>query len=66
MLRENFVKFGDLLGHFDLSGQIRGIEAVRHFAANDLERLCDHKDVRLRSYQTLGLCAGSALIILLL
>ena len=52
------------LGRFDLQGQLKGLEAVRRSCRNDLEGLCQNKDVRRRSYQTLGLCAGAALAIL--
>ena len=55
---------GSSLGCFDLDGQIQGIEAVRKFCRNELEVLLCNRDSRLRSYQTLGLCAGAALAIL--
>ena len=57
---------GRTLGRFDLPGQLRGIEAVRQEAVLALDKLTKNQDVRLRSYQTLGLCAGAALAILLL
>ena len=57
---------GRSLGRFDLDGQLQGIEAVRQEAAQILDKLTKDRDVRLRSYQTLGLCAGAALAILLL
>ena len=65
LLRENFIQLGELLGHFDLPGQMRGIEMVRCLVGQDLDSLCENKDARLRCYQTLGLCAGSALVIVL-
>ena len=55
---------GRTLGRFDLPGQLRGIEAVRQEAVLALDKLTKNQDVRLRSYQTLGLCAGAALAIL--
>ena len=57
---------GRSLGRFDLEGQLRGIDAVRHETLEALEKLTHDQDERLRSYQTLGLCAGAALAILLL
>lgn len=57
---------GRTLGRFDLEGQLNGIEAVRQETVLALEKLTKDQDVRLRSYQTLGLCAGAALAILLL
>ena len=65
-VRKLLLELGHTLGCFDLSGQIRGIEAVRSQALDKLQDLMKDKDVRIRSYQTLGLCAGAALAILLL
>ena len=57
---------GKSLGRFDLPGQQRGLEAARAQCRSSLEQLGRNRDQRLRSYQTLGLCAGAALAILLL
>ena len=54
------------LGRFDLSGQVQGIGSVKKMAELEIEKLSRNKDVRLRSYQTLGLCAGAALVVLFL
>lgn len=62
--REAFELLGSSLGRFDVDGQIRGLEAVRSFCRKELEALSYNRDSRLRSYQTLGLCAGAALAIL--
>lgn len=59
-------QLGECLGQFDLSGQLRGIASVRKRTEFELEQLCKNQDVRLRSYQTLGLCAGAALVVLFL
>ena len=53
------------LGRFDLEGQLKGLNLARNVCRRDLEELSVNRDVRLRSYQTLGLCAGAALAILL-
>jgi stage III sporulation protein AB len=53
------------LGRFDLEGQLKGLSLVRSTCRRYLEELSANRDVRLRSYQTLGLCAGAALAILL-
>ena len=58
------LQLGNSLGRFDLDGQIRGLEAVRGECRRNLEDLSVNRDVRLRSYQTLGICAGAALAIL--
>lgn len=57
---------GKTLGRFDLEGQLRGLETSRQECRRELEKLTDNREVRLRSYQTLGLCAGAALAILFL
>lgn len=61
---ENLELLGHSLGKFDLEGQISGLEAVRQSCRRALEGLNQNKDVRLRGYQTLALCAGAALVIL--
>ena len=53
------------LGCFDLNGQLEGLARAERQAQNVLEKLTFDLDKRLRSYQTLGLCAGTALAILL-
>ena len=53
------------LGKFDLKGQLEGLELAAIQGENALEKLTFEQDNRLRSYQTLGLCAGAALAILL-
>lgn len=55
---------GESLGKFDLNGQIRGMESARMECNRRLDVLSENQDVRMRSYKTLGLCAGAALVIL--
>ena len=55
---------GQTLGRFDLSGQLQGLSAVQDSCRREIARLEHNRDARLRSYQTLGLCAGAALVIL--
>lgn len=55
---------GASLGRFDTDGQIRGLEQARQFCRDEVSRLSINKENRLRSYQTLSLCAGAALVIL--
>ncbi|MBO4938323.1 MAG: stage III sporulation protein AB [Oscillospiraceae bacterium] len=59
-----FQIMGSSLGRFDMEGQIRGMETVRSFCRRELDGLSQNRESRLRSYQTLGLCAGAALAIL--
>jgi stage III sporulation protein AB len=64
--RKNLQALGASLGQFDLQGQLSGLESARKQCRRELEELSKDRDVRLRSYQTLGLCAGSALALLFL
>lgn len=57
-------ELGKNLGRFDLTGQILGLERIRQKCERDLADMSEDKGYRLRSYQTLGLCAGAALVIL--
>lgn len=61
-----FRDLGRLLGNFDLSGQEKGLESIRKQCNAELRQLEDGQSQRVRSYQTLGLCAGAALAILLI
>ena len=63
-LGEGFLMLGQNLGRFDLQGQLKGMEMVRNFCDRELEAMGKNREERLRSYQTLGLCAGAALAIL--
>ncbi len=62
--REAARSLGKTMGRFDLEGQLNGLDAVRSLCRNWLDQLTDGREVRLRNYQTLGLCAGAALVIL--
>ncbi len=55
---------GKSLGRFDLEGQVTGLQRVQQDCQEDLAKLTDNRDSRLRGYQTLALCAGAALVIL--
>lgn len=63
-IREAVCILGSSLGRFDLEGQLQGLETVRDYCTSQLESMEAGRDTRLRSYQTLGLCAGAALAIL--
>lgn len=56
---------GQTLGRFDLHGQLTSLEQCRQSCLGQLEVLEHQQPQRLRSYQTLGFCAGAALAILL-
>ncbi len=62
--KHNLKLLGQSMGRFDLDGQLRGLESLRHSCRKDLEQLRKNGQEHLRSCQTLGLCAGAALVIL--
>lgn len=63
-LKKILLDLGYTLGKFDLSGQLQGLHAVQTACETERKHLEKNKDIRLRSYQTLGICAGLALVIL--
>ena len=65
-VRRLLVQLGHTLGRFDLPGQLQGIQAVRKRCEESLASVQKNRDDRLRSYQTLGICAGAALAIILI
>mgnify|MGYP003298727782 CR=1 FL=1 len=64
--REFILLLGHSLGRFDLEGQLKELEHVRQECQARLHKMTNQKDSRLRTYQTLGLCAGAALAILMI
>ena len=65
-VRRLLVQLGHTLGKFDLPGQLQGIQSVRKRCEDALVTIRKNRDERLRSYQTLGICAGAALAIILI
>ena len=59
-------ELGHTLGRYDLSGQLKGLEALRNLCTERLNTWTENSRQRIRSYQTLGLCAGIALAILMI
>ena len=53
------------LGQFDAQGQLQALEAARNHCRTELDSMRVNRETRLRSYQTLGICTGVALVILL-
>ena len=64
LTQEELLFLGKTIGRFDMEGQLKGLEAVRQDCRRQVEALSFNRESRLRSYQTLGLCAGAALAIL--
>ena len=65
-IRRLLVQLGQTMGRFDLPGQVQGIREVRKRCEDALGTIRKNRDERLRSYQTLGICAGMALAIILI
>lgn len=63
-LRRLLSRLGHILGRYELSGQLRGLQSVRSDCEAVCKRLSLGQESRIRSYRTLGLCAGAALAIL--
>lgn len=61
---DSLIKLGGVMGRFDLEGQVAGFESIREHCRKKLEEMEHNREQRLRSYQTLGICAGAALAIL--
>ena len=53
------------LGQLDAQGQILALDTLRDHCRTELASMSENRESRLRSYQTLGICAGAALVILL-
>lgn len=65
-LKRNMRRLASSLGRYDLEGQLEGLALARHQCKYDLNKMEDNSTQRLRNYQTLALCAGAALVILLM
>lgn len=61
---QRVVELGKSLGRFDLNGQIKCIRVLNSENTRVLDELTADHTTRIRSYKTLGLCAGAALAIL--
>lgn len=63
--RALLLELGKSLGRFDLDGQLQMFGSLSARCSAQLRQFASQRDERLREYQTLGLCAGAALAILL-
>lgn len=59
-------ELGKSLGALDLNGQLQGLEHACEICLHRQKKLETHQQQRLHCYQTLGVCAGAALAILLI
>lgn len=58
------ISLGRSLGRFNINGQLREMQVVKASCVELLDKHCENKEQRYRSYQTLGICAGAGLAIL--
>ena len=65
-LHHLLLQLGHSLGRFDLSGQLSELTALREQCDEEIKELRLGRSDRLKSYRVLGLCAGAALVILLI
>ena len=65
-LHRLLLQLGHSLGRFDLSGQLSELTALREQCDEEIRELRLDRSERLKSYRVLGLCAGAALVILLI
>ena len=63
-VRQVLLQLGAGLGQYDAEGQLRSVELAEARLRSQLEQLRAQQQARVRSYCTLGVCAGLALAIL--
>lgn len=56
---------GSSLGHFDLDGQLEGIQEAEALCQNTLDAFCANQENRRKSYRIIAACCGISLAILL-
>lgn len=61
---ELLILFGAELGRYDLESQLKGFAQIRSIAEEKRILTLQNHSKRIRGYQTLGLCAGAALVIM--
>ena len=66
LMQKSLLQLGASMGRFDLDGQVSGLEGVRASCRSYINNLEAGKESRLRTYKTIGVCAGAALVILLI
>lgn len=64
-LTQIFAEMFDLLGRQDAVAQIRAISMAEERLNEALLRISSEKKERCRTYETIGICAGIALVIIL-
>lgn len=55
---------GKILGRYDLEGQLQGLDQVIAECTKECRSMENDHSIRMKSYRTLGICAGAALVII--
>jgi len=55
---------GRILGRYDLEGQLQGLDQVIEECTRAFRNMENDREIRIKSYRTLGMCAGAALAVL--
>jgi len=63
--RQTLTALGMALGRFDVEGQCRSIELAQRRLQAESDALEEKKRARCRSYETIGVCAGLAIAVIL-
>ena len=63
-LRSLLLELSRSLGRFDAQGQVVSLKSLQTEAGRILDSTAENQSVRIRCYQTLCLCAGAAIAIL--
>lgn len=66
LLGEIFLPLAKNLGKYDLDAQLQGIETAKLQAEQRLQEMEQERKIKSRTYQTLGVCTGLAVAILLI
>ncbi len=56
---------GHTLGRFDIDGQVKDLEGIKAECLHKLDAISANQANRIKTYRVLGLCAGTALTILM-
>lgn len=65
-VREGFIKFARCIGQFDIAGQLITFANIREELTEAIKHMTKDHAAKKRSRQTLALCAGAAIAILLI
>ena len=62
--RQTILQLGSSLGRYDIKSQLRGVDLAIERTRNQLDKWRSEQRSLIRSYCTLGICAGMAIAIL--